>query len=356
MRKTTTLLIICIFLSNILLTGQEKIKKDTFKFVFEGKTRSGLIYFPEDIQTETMIIIVPGDGPTNIETGMYQDISSRIIQMGVACCIWDKAGCGKSEGTYDDQQTIQNSANEFLTAIQELKKLDISGIKNIGLWGISRGGFITPLILKEEKSIAFWISVSGVDDKDNNTYLLEKNLEIQGWPADSVTLLISEYREGNRIFWQGGSYEDYVKATVNTHKDSYCVKLHGEQYSSEEEYLKDQKRALKMYLFDDKTASIIIVPGMSDILKNIQCPVLAIFGEKDSQIDWQKTITFYKETIGVNPKSELTIKTFPNCGHVLYKCKTCGLDTEDLKLYNYQPCDGYYETMTIWLKEHGFIK
>jgi alpha/beta superfamily hydrolase len=347
------IILIVFFLSH---TTYGQMKTENFTFIFEGKKRSGLIHFPLDKQPESMIIIVPGDGQTNIEIGMYRDISSRFVQMGLACCLWDKSGCGKSEGKYDDQQTVQNSAKEFITAIKELKQLKIAGIKYIGLWGISRGGWIAPLIMEEEKSIAFWISVSGVDDKDNNIYLFEKNLLIQGRSDDSVKTLISEYRAGNRIFWQGGSYEEYVKATKNLYKDSFYIKLHSELDSSEEEYVKNQTEAMKKYKFDDTTASIILVPGYSEILQKIQCPVLAIFGEKDSQVDWQKTIAFYKETIGVKTKSELVMKTFPNCGHVLYKCKTCGFDNEDLKLFNYQPCDGYYDTMSKWLREHGFLK
>jgi uncharacterized protein len=355
MQIRTNLLILFTYLCSGILPGQEKMKTDTFKFVFEGKLRSGLIDSPADKQPASMVVIVPGDGQTNMETGMYRELSFHFVQMGLACCLWDKAGCGKSEGKYDDQQTVQNSAKEFLTGIVELKRQKINGSGSIGLWGISRGGWIAPLIMEEEKSIAFWISVSGVDDKDNNTYLLEKNLIIQGRSVDSVRLLISEYRAGNRLFWQGGSYEDYVKATKNIYKDSYYKKLHGEQYSKDE-YMKEQEAAMKKYNFDDSAASIILVPGFSEILNKIQCPVLAIFGEKDSQVDWKETMAFYKQTIGVNKKSLLTVKTIPNCGHPILKCKTCGMDYEDLKLYNYQPCDGYYDTMSDWLAEHGFIK
>lgn len=355
MRKGIVLTILFYFLSLNILYGQANLKTDTFRFVFEGKKRVGIIDFPTDKQPISIIILVPGDGQTNLDFGLFKDLRSHFVQMGLACCVWDKAGCGKSEGKYDDQQTVQNSAKEFITAITELKRLKIKGSNNIGLWGISRGGWIAPLIMAEENSITFWISVSGVDDKDNNTYLLEKNLIIQGWSEDSVKLLISEYRAGNRLFWQGGSYDDYVKATKDLYKNSFYKKLHGEQYSKDE-YMKDQTEAMKKYKFDNETASIILVPNFSEIISKVQCPVLAIFGEKDSQVDWQKTMTFYKSTIGVNPKTELTIKTFPNCGHPMLKCKTCGTDYEDLKLFNYQPCDNYYETMEIWLKEHGFIK
>ncbi len=36
------------------------------------------------------------------------------------------------------------------------------------------------------------------------------------------------------------------------------------------------------------------------------------------------------------------------------KCDTGGL-FEDLKKYEWQSCDGYYDTMFTWLKENGFV-
>ena len=330
------------------------LKTDTFKFVFEGKTRIGLIDQRIDKKAKSLIIVIPGDGQTNLDFGLIKDLRSHLTEMGLICCVWDKEGCGKSEGKYNDRQTIQNSANEFLTAIKELKRQKIKGSDNIGLWGISRAGWIAPLIIQEDKSISFWISVSGVDDKDNNTYLLEQNLIIQGRPKDDVELLIAEYRAGNRLFWQGGTYEEYVNATNNIYKDPFFVKLHGEQYS-EEEYLEAQKEAMSQYQFDNQTASIIMIPEFSKILKQIQCPVLAIFGEKDTQVDWRKTIDYYQQTIGQNDKSRLTIKTFPNCGHPILKCRTCGIDYSDLKEFNYEPCDNYNDTMFEGLKVHRFI-
>jgi pimeloyl-ACP methyl ester carboxylesterase len=355
MRKEAISTIIFYLLTLNLSLAQEYARTDTFKFVFERKMRVGVIDYPIDKKPKSLVIFVPGDGKTILDFGLPKDLRSHFVQMDLSCCVWDKPGCGKSEGVYDDRRTVQNEALEFITAIEELKRQKAAGSNNIGLWRISRGGWIAPLIMEKEKSIAFWISVSGVDGEDNNTYLLEKNLLIQGMREDSVKLLISEYRTGNRLFWQGSSYEDYIGATKNLYENTLFKKLHGDRYSKDE-YIKDQAEAMKKYRFDNETASIIIVPDFSEILKKIHCPVLTIFGEKDSQVDWQRTLALYKNTIGANPDSKLTVKTFPNCGHPMLKSKTCGIDYEDLKLYNFQPCDGYYEAISQWLEQHGFIK
>ena len=339
----------------LCLSSFGQMKTDDFSFIFEGKRYVGLIDIPTGKQPTSLIVIVPGDGQTKIDSGSwYRGISAHFVQMGLACCLWDKAGCGESEGEYDQQQTVTSSAKEVLAAMAELRRQKIPGSENMGLWGISRAGWICPLVIAEDPSIAFWISVSGVDGEDNNTYLLEKNLAIQGRTPDQVKVLISEYRAGNRIFWEGGAYEEYLKATRNISQDPYNIKLHGEPYASKEEYLRDQAAAMQKFRFNDRTASIILVPGFSDILKRISCPVLAIFGERDSQVDWRRTRALYRKTIGLNPKGGLTIKTFPDGNHPLMKCETGGMN-ENLEIYGWQPCEGYYEAMSLWLKEHHFV-
>ena len=83
-------------------------------------------------------------------------------------------------------------------------------------------------------------------------------------------------------------------------------------------------------------------------------PVLALFGENDSQVDWRKTKKLYEETIGENPDSGLSVKVFKNCNHNLQKCITCGYQ-EDLSALKWQACDNYYETMESWLKDQKII-
>jgi len=138
--------------------------------------------------------------------------------------MWDKAGCGKSEGAFDINQPVQSSAKEVLAAIEELKNHNISGSNKIELWGISRAGWICPLVIQECPSIAFWISVSGTDDKENFGYLLESNFRIEGRSeAQTRLLLMSEWRNGNDLFRKGGSFEEYQKIDTNTQAGFFLV-------------------------------------------------------------------------------------------------------------------------------------
>jgi pimeloyl-ACP methyl ester carboxylesterase len=302
-----------------------------------------------------MIIIVPGSGKTNIVAGnWFYDLRTRFVQQGIACCVWDKAGCGKSEGKFDANQPVQNSAQEVISVIKELQHRKIAGSGKIGLWGQSRAGWICPLVIAEVPSIAFWISVSGTDDKETFGYLLERNFVIEGRTETEAKKLFNEWKNGINIARHGGTFEENLKATENLRSDSFYVFISGNSKPTLEGYFNWQKKfQTGETIIDDESGLQVYIPGFEQILRKVNCPVLALFGEKDSQVDWRKTMQFYKRTIGKNPKAKLTIKTFPDGNHNIQQCTTGGL-REKLQPRKY--CEGYYETMLTWLSKKNFGK
>ncbi len=340
---------------SMALHGQEKVKSDSFTFVFEGKRLSGMVDMPVDKEPTAMIIIVPGSGKTNMVAGNgFSDLRTRFVQLGIACCVWDKAGCGKSEGMFDANQPVQNSAQEVIAAIKELQHRKVAGSGKIGLWGHSRAGWICPLVIAEGPSIAFWISTSGTDDKETFGYLLERNFVIEGRTETEAKKLVNEWKNGINIARHGGTFEENLKATENLRNDSFYVFISGNSKPTLEGYVTWQKKfKTGETIIDDESGLQVYIPGFEQILSKVNCPVLALFGEKDSQVDWRKTMQLYNRTIGKNPNAELTIKTFPDGNHNIQQCTTGGF-REKLKPKKF--CDGYYETMSTWLSKNNLVK
>lgn len=344
------LIILALFICGSVF-GQ--IKTENFEFVHNGKKLSGLLDLPIGQKTTSIVLIVQGSGKSDIVAGnWYYDLRSNFVKLGIACCIWDKPGCGKSEGNFDINQTVQSSASEVLAAIKELKKRNIAGANNIGLWGISRAGWICPLVIQQYPAITYWISVSGTDDKENFGYLLETNFQIEGRSETQTKLLVTEWQLGNDIFRKGGIFAEYENATQNLRKDPFWILVTG-QPQTEENYLRSQKKFIEEnHKFDEKSGLMIYVPNFRKTLSKIQCPVLAIFGEKDANVNWKQTIVLYKETIEKKSKNGLTVKTFPDCNHNIQRCKTGGMrETIDNSNKYQPPCDGYFDIMSEWLKE-----
>ncbi|MCG8309815.1 MAG: alpha/beta hydrolase [Cytophagales bacterium] len=350
-----------LFCCILMLTGCQplfgQVRSETFEFDFEGKKYSGLIDIPGKTPY-ALIVLVPGSGRTNMVAGdeYYKNLRSQFVRFGLACAVYDKAGCGKSEGIFDYNQSVQNSSEEVLAAIRELRELKVPGADNIGLWGISRGGWICPLVIAKDPNVSFWISVSGPDHLETIGYLFEANWRIQGKSEPEIKQLASEWLDGFTIQRKGGSYEEYLEASPNLSKDSLILALRGGKFNTRENYLSFQK-VLQNQMFDEETGLTIVVPEFTEILSAIKCPVLAIFGERDSQVHWRRTLALYKETLGAS--HNLTIKTLPNCNHNILSCETGGYfeRLEDLKLKGLgQPCEGYYDEMFTWLSELGFTK
>lgn len=337
--------VIGIFMASSMLS---QANRSIFEFEFEGVTLNGVLDIPSSLTSKGLVLIVHGSGETNaVAQNWHAEIRAMFVEAGYSTYMWDKPGCGSSGGTFDYNQPISNSADEVIKAIQALKEKRVLGSDSIGLWGISRAGWINPVVINRYPDIRFWISVSGVDDKENFKYLLEENLRIDGLPKDSIALIVDEYLAGVKIGHSGGGYADYQEATSNLQKNAFWLRFTNGGVTKEG-YYSYQPTFMKDSL-DTETGLMVYVKDFSSTLKNIKCPVLAIFGEKDMNVDWKLTKSLYESTLGEN--TELTIRSFPGCNHNLVYAPTGGFYEMQDKQLPWAYCDGYLESISAWLKE-----
>lgn len=328
-----------------------KMQTQRFDFVSDGNRLSGLVDIPADGTARAMIAIIHGYGETDVAgRTSYYDLRSLFTDQGIATVIWDKPGCGLSEGRFDINQPVDSSAAEVLAAARQLRDSRLPGSHRIGLWGISRAGWIAPLAIARDPDLAFWISVSGTDDKENFPYLLETNLRIEGRTEDEIGQLLGEWRRGFDITRRGGSYQDYLAATETLRRDPFMVYLTGGSSYSETAFLADQKRYLSgEFQVDPATGLMVYVSDFDRTLARLNIPVLAVFGEKDSNVNWRTTAALYSATIGRNPRAGLTLRTFADGNHNLQQARTGGF-REMIEMTDRRPCPGYHEAMTDWLR------
>ena len=324
-----------------------QISGEASEFNFEGYKMHGVLNQPENQDPKGMVLVVHGSGQTNaVAKNWYNKVRAKIQEAGYATYMWDKRGCGKSEGTFDYNQSVQNSAAEVIAAIDALKAAEIPGSESIGLWGISRAGWINPLVINAYKGIKFWISVSGVDDKENFGYLLNQNLRINGHPQDHVDLIVEEWTRGNEIAFHGGSYESYLEATTNLRKNPFMQRFMNGEEGNEAGYYQWQEQFMTQG-WDSITRLPMYIEDFEQALLGVDCPVLALFGEKDMNVDWRKTKALYERTLGTS--TDLSIQSFPNTNHNLFMCKTGGFyEIQDDKL-GWNRSQAFLDAMGEWL-------
>ena len=334
-------------LLHIVANSFAQNKKEILDFDSQGVRLNGVLNIPEEHMPKGIVLLVHGSGRTNaLAQDWYMDVRESILKSGYATYMWDKMGCGNSEGTFNYNQSVQDSALEVIAAINTLKEKKISGSGAIGLWGISRAGWINPIVINKYKGIKFWISVSGVDEKENFKYLFEQNLIINGYSKDSVELIIDEWLEGTKITHSGGSFDDYKAATTNLSKNPFWLRFTNGGIS-EKGYYNYQHTFMKE-AFDEDSGLQVYIEDFDSILSEIKCPVLAMFGENDMNVDWVETQALYKSTLS---PSNLTIRTFPNCNHNMFHSNTGGFYEMQDKNLPKERCNGFLNAITKWLNE-----
>lgn len=341
-------------IATLLLISTSSIaqsNRQILDFEFEGVVLNGVLNVPKDQKPKGVVLIIHGSGKTNaVAQEWYSDVRETIVKTGYATYMWDKMGCGKSGGTFNYNQSVQNSASEAIAAITALKEKQISGSNNIGLYGGSRAGWINPIVINQYEDIAFWISVSGVDDKENFSYLLQENLSIEGLPKDSIDLIVDQWLKGIKIAHSGGSFESYMNATKDLQSNAFWLRFVRENMGElNEEVYYDFQQPLMKGTLDKATGLQVYIEDFDLILSKINSPVLALFGESDRNVDWKKTKLLYEKSMAQN--TDLTIKSFPNCNHNIHKCQTGGFyEFQDNNL-PYKRCDGFLEVIEDWLNE-----
>ncbi|GAA3521599.1 alpha/beta hydrolase [Aquimarina addita] len=340
--------IISIFIILIAINTYSQNTEKLLDFYFEGIKLSGILNLPEDKEPKGIVLIVHGDGKTDAVSGnWWYDVRKSILKAGYATFMWDKMGCGNSGGTYQKGRPVENEALEVISAIKSLKEKEIKSSNNIGLWGISRAGWINPIVIDKFKKINFWISVSGVDDDETFKYLLEKNLLINGHSKDSINLIVNEWHNSIFLSRGGASYQYYLSATKNLQKNKFWKKITNGGISEKSYY--DYQKTLKKYTLDKQTELPLYVEKFDQILSRIHIPVLALFGETDMTVDWTKAKKLYEKELETN--ADLTIKTFPNCNHNMWQAKTGGLYEFENNNSEYVRCDGFLDSITDWLNK-----
>ena len=341
-------IVVIMFLVLIGAKAMAQMSRQVFDFEFEDVVLNGVLNLPINQEPKGIVLLVHGSGETKaVAQEWYLDIRETFVKAGYGIYMWDKMGCGKSGGTFDSNQSVYHSASEVIAAINTLKGKNISGADYIGLYGGSRASWINPIVISQEKKIGFWISVSGVDDKENFGYLLEQNLRIEGLPKDSINLLVEEWKAAVKIHHAGGSFESALNATQNLRKYAFWLRFNGSPMTAEDYY--DYQETLMKEELDEETGLQVVVKDFESILSNINCPVLALFGESDMNVDWRKTKSLYERTLAQN--TNLAIRSFPNCNHNILECKTGAFyEFQDNDL-PYKRCNGFLDAIEKWLIE-----
>jgi pimeloyl-ACP methyl ester carboxylesterase len=267
-------------------------------------------------------ILIAGSGPHDRDENVaghrpFLVLADHLTRKGIAVLRYDKRGIGKSTGNYD-QATTQDFASDATAALDTLKsRKEINGRK-IGLIGHSEGGLIAPLIASRPSDVAWVVLLAAPGLKGEQIMLLQSELILKAAGFDDDHIV--KARDFN--------LQSYALARKERDPEALESKLAeladstGMSTTLPPSALKPQSQMMtspwfRFFLDYDP------VPA----LKKMQCPVLALNGDKDLQIASKENLAEIQKALQEGGNRDFQTKELLGLNHLFQHAPT-GSPTE----------------------------
>ena len=283
---------------------------------------AGTLTIPKNIKNPPVVILISGSGPQNRNEELlghkpFLVLSDHLTKKGIAVLRYDDRGVANSEGNFS-KATTYDFASDVEAAVAYLKtRGDVVDIQKIGLAGHSEGGMIAPVVASKNKSIAFCVLLAGpgISGKEILLTQTRKAYELAGIPESEIVL--------------NEKYSDQIYDIIKNDKwDESDKQIKDLFYKIKEE----STGILKAKYTDEtinKSMEQLNSPWMTEFIKfdpkrylsKTTCPLLAINGEKDTQVLPYLNLEGIKKSLKVAGNKDVTVMELKDLNHLFQTSK-----------------------------------
>ncbi len=267
-------------------------EKDTVFASSDGTILAGTITIPE-ISSGTkpiIVVMVTGSGPQNRDEEIFEHrpfavIADYLAKNGIASFRYDDRGIASSKGDFG-KATVATFKNDAESALNFVKTMSEFG--KTGILGHSEGGTLASLIASEGKP-DFIVSLAGMVIPAKETLIAQNlhfldQLGISGDQKEASLTLIE--KSFDAIIDQ---YNQGISIPIDL--DEICKENDIDVPSLVLESMK-RNNATRSGYFDS-----LVSLDPTEALKNITCPVLAINGSIDTQVDAERNLAAFQKYV-----------------------------------------------------------
>lgn len=286
--------------------GPFPYKTEEVSFTNGDAVLEGTLVLPPGYTRKTpVLLMVTGSGLQNRDEEIFEHkpfvvLADALARQGIATLRYDDRGFGESTG---DVTTIttEDLKKDALAGVELLRKQ----FDRVGILGHSEGGTIGLMLAAEDK-VDFVVSLAGMATSGEKTLLVQNRWMLQqaGYSED-VTDLYCKTLE---------SLFDELKAGRNPELTNHGLPAKLEQNL---QIVKAQSSTPYMRYF--------LALDMTARLGKITCPVLALNGTKDRQVDCEENLNILRHGLG----GQKEIKAIEGVNHLFQHCSTG--DTSEYK-------------------------
>lgn len=263
---------------------------------------NGTLVLPEGYSRETpALVMVTGSGQQNRDEEIFDHkpfavIADAFARAGIATLRYDDRGFAGYQGNISDC-TVDDYKNDALAGIDFLRKQ----FEKVGVVGHSEGGTIA-MMLAAENHVDYIISLAGMIVSGAETLIHQNRLAIAGagYP-DAVVDMYCKLMEN--------AFDAIVNGDGMPRVEDYAIP----------DPLKKNYHAALTQIRTPYMTDFISV-DMRPVLKDISCPVLALNGTKDTQVDFKSNLDALSKGMNHNPQCQ--VEALDGLNHLFQHCTT----------------------------------
>ena len=297
-----------------LIPGQEKLNRpqtpigpfpyaqEEISFNNGDAILKGTLVLPKGLTRNTpVLIMVTGSGFQNRDEEIFEHkpfavIANALARAGIASLRYDDRGFGESKGDVVNC-TTEDFKNDALAGIQLLR----SRFEKVGVIGHSEGGTIA-LMLAAENKADFIVSLAGMVVSGKETLLWQNRfaLAAASVPSETIDLYCKALDEVFDAIINGTTMPSVSKYNL---PDSLAQNLAAATMQLQTPYIRH-----------------FLALDSRPVLGNITCPVLALNGTKDMQVEHESNLDALRS--GLPESSKNKVETVEGVNHLFQHCKT----------------------------------
>lgn len=280
---------------------------------------NGTLTMPLEQSPRAAIILITGSGYQDRDETIYRHkpfklLADTLTRMGYAVYRYDDPAIA-----YMKNMTTLDFANQVKQIMDSLSQLsDLKDVK-IGLLGHSEGGLVASICAAQNPNVAFMISLAGVAEpmKDVLTYQIRKLSVAENIPEEQIEKNIALSKHLYEIVEKSKKREQAQKQLL-AYISSLTSKMTEEQkvasHLTPKEVFAIQQELLSPWFYE------ILHIEPSVYIKKIECPILALNGEKDSQVNAASNLPLFEKFAAKN--TPCTTVSVAGVNHLFQECST----------------------------------
>ena len=263
---------------------------------------SGTLTLPEGYSRKTpVLLMVTGSGQQNRDEELFDHkpfavIADALARAGIATLRYDDRGFGDSSAK-PMEWTTEDFKLDALAGLELLR----GRFDKVGVLGHSEGGTIAMMIAAEKKA-DFIVSLAGMAISGAETLLWQNRVALKGL----------------------GFTDEQVESYCKMLETAFDVRVNGGRMPNPDDYDVPESLLQNYWAVVAQIQMPYMIHLLSldarSILGNVTCPVLALNGSKDNQVDYESNLSAIRNGLPSNSKN--CIETIDGVNHLFQHCKT----------------------------------